>query len=170
MVPRSFPTNKEIYNTVRNQDDIVVPPVRNMRHVNPVRQSGPIPAYSGTYTMEDIKKVYDQTNLGYDLHYCQMDVDEVMRRVPGVNDFSFRLQGDKLSILWNWGLLPLNKLTMLIWHITLGWMFSICPIKYILLDKLWLTPKAKKYKYFGIHLHLKIWHFWMLALLLFLRL
>lgn len=99
MVPRSFPTNKEIYNTVRNQDDIVVPPVRNMRHVNPVRQSGPIPAYSGTYTMEDIKKVYDQTNLGYDLHYCQMDVDEVMRRVPGVNDFSFRLQGDKLSIL-----------------------------------------------------------------------
>ena len=66
MVPRSFPTNKEIYNTVRNQDDIVVPPVRNMRHVNPVRQSGPIPAYSGTYTMEDIKKVYDQTNLGYD--------------------------------------------------------------------------------------------------------
>ncbi len=55
-----------------------------MRHVNPVRQSGPLPAYSGTYTMEDIKKIFDQTTIGKDFHYCQMDVDEVMRRVPGV--------------------------------------------------------------------------------------
>jgi hypothetical protein len=55
-----------------------------MRHVNPVRQSGPLPAYSGTYTMEDIKKIFDQTTFGKDFHYCQMDVDEVMRRVPGV--------------------------------------------------------------------------------------
>lgn len=51
LVPRSFPTNKEIYDVVRNHEDIVAPPVRNMRHINPVRQSGPLPAYSGTYTM-----------------------------------------------------------------------------------------------------------------------
>lgn len=55
-----------------------------MRHINPVRQSGPLPAYSGTYTMEDIKKIFDQATIGKDYHYCQMDVDEVMRRVPGV--------------------------------------------------------------------------------------
>ena len=55
-----------------------------MRHVNPVRQSGPLPAYSGTYTMEDYKRFFDQTNFAKDLHYTQMDVDEVMRRVPGV--------------------------------------------------------------------------------------
>ena len=55
-----------------------------MRHVNPVRQSGPIPAYSGTYTMEDIKKVFTGTCVGFDFNYIQMDVDEIMRRVPGV--------------------------------------------------------------------------------------
>ena len=51
LVPKSFPTNKEIYDLVKNQDNAVVSPVRNMRHVNPVRQSGPLPSYSGTYTM-----------------------------------------------------------------------------------------------------------------------
>lgn len=85
MVPKTYPTNKEIYDVVKNRDQIVIPPVRNMRHVNPVRQSGPLPAYSGTYTMEDMKKVYDQATFAKDFHYCQMDVDEVMRRVPGVN-------------------------------------------------------------------------------------
>jgi hypothetical protein len=29
-----------------------------MRHIHPVRQSGPIPAYDGPWTMEDIKKLY----------------------------------------------------------------------------------------------------------------
>ena len=69
---------------MKNQDKHVVPPVRNMRHVNPVRQSGPLPSYFGTYTIEDIKKLTDQFTMGKDAHYCQMDVDELMRRVPGV--------------------------------------------------------------------------------------
>lgn len=51
LVPRAYPTNKEIYNFVKNQDKTISPPVRNMRHVNPIRQSGPIPSYYGTYTM-----------------------------------------------------------------------------------------------------------------------
>lgn len=55
-----------------------------MRHVNPVRQSGPLPTYAGNYTIEDIKKMYDGTCVGFDFNYIQMDVDEVMRRVPGV--------------------------------------------------------------------------------------
>eukprot|EP00919_Chromeraceae_sp_WS-2016_P069383 GHVR01164459.1.p1 GENE.GHVR01164459.1~~GHVR01164459.1.p1 ORF type:complete len:124 (-),score=10.44 GHVR01164459.1:772-1143(-) len=84
LVPKTYPSNKEIYNNIRFRDDAILPPVRNMRHINPVRQSGPIPAYSGTYTMEDIKKINDQTTLAKDFHYCQMDVDEVMRRVPGI--------------------------------------------------------------------------------------
>lgn len=83
-MPRAYPTNKEIYHFIKNQDKHVAPPVRNMRHVNPVRQSGPLPSYYGTYTMEDLKKLFDQFTLGKDVNYCQMDVDEVMRRVPGV--------------------------------------------------------------------------------------
>lgn len=74
-----------IYDTVRDQDKIVVPPVHNMRHINPIRQSGPLPAYSGTYTMEDIRKMFDQFSYNNDFHYCLVDVDEVMRRVPGVS-------------------------------------------------------------------------------------
>ena len=58
-----------------------------MRHVNPVRQSGPLPSYYGTYTIEDIKKLTDQFTVPKDTNYCQMDVDEVMRRVPGVTIF-----------------------------------------------------------------------------------
>jgi hypothetical protein len=50
-VPKTFPTNQEIYTSVKDQDKRVYLPVRNMRHVNPVRQSGPLPSYSGTYTM-----------------------------------------------------------------------------------------------------------------------
>ena len=52
-----------------------MPPVRNMRHVNPVRQSGPLPSYYGSYTIEDIKKLTDTYSLTKDVHYCQMDVD-----------------------------------------------------------------------------------------------
>jgi hypothetical protein len=72
-----------------------------MRHVNPIRQSGPLPSYYGTYTMEDIKKLFDQTTMGKDVHYCQMDVDEVMRRVPGVDYPLFRSHVNKLNISSN---------------------------------------------------------------------
>lgn len=55
-----------------------------MRHVNPVRESGPLPVYDGPYTMEDIRKIYANTTIGYDLNHCSTDVDEIMRRVPGI--------------------------------------------------------------------------------------
>ena len=67
-----------------------------MRHVNPVRQSGPLPSYYGTYTIEDIKKLTDQFTVAKDAHYCQMDVDEVMRRVPGVN-ITLKIDNKKIS-------------------------------------------------------------------------
>jgi hypothetical protein len=61
-----------------------VSPVRNVRHINPVRESGPLPAYDGNYTMEDIKDIWYNTSIGRDYCYCQMDPEEIMRRVPGI--------------------------------------------------------------------------------------
>ena len=60
------------------------PPVRNMRHVNPVRESGPLPAHDGPYTMEDIRKVMWNTSVGRDGCYCYHEPEEIMRRVPGI--------------------------------------------------------------------------------------
>lgn len=83
-----------------------------MRHVNPVRQSGPLPSYYGTYTMEDIKKLFDQTTMGKDVHYCQMDVDEVMRRVPGVDMGLGRSRGGRSSISSRLDSARFNRLDM----------------------------------------------------------
>ena len=83
-----------------------------MRHVNPIRQSGPLPSYYGTYTMEDMKKLFDQFTMGKDINYCQMDVDEVMRRVPGVLNVLSRLLVKKSNISYKWVLLPTNKSDM----------------------------------------------------------
>jgi hypothetical protein len=60
------------------------PPVRNLRHVNPMRESGPIPPYEGPYTMEDVRKVMWNTSVGRDFCYCYHEPDEIMRRVPGL--------------------------------------------------------------------------------------
>lgn len=49
-----------------------------------MRQSGPIPAYDGTWTMEDIKKLYGQMRAPWDMTAQSTDVDEMMRRVPGL--------------------------------------------------------------------------------------
>ncbi len=55
-----------------------------MRHIHPVRQSGPIPAYDGTWTMEDIKKLYGNMRAPWDYTAQSTDVEEMMRRVPGL--------------------------------------------------------------------------------------
>lgn len=60
------------------------PVMRNVRHINPVRESGPLPAYDGPHTMEDIRSIWLNTSIGYDFHHCSTDVDEMMRRVPGI--------------------------------------------------------------------------------------
>ena len=56
-VPRTLPKNEEIFDYVRSIHSVPSSPVRNVRHINPVRESGPLPAYDGTYTMEDIRNV-----------------------------------------------------------------------------------------------------------------
>ena len=60
------------------------PPIYNMRHIHPVRQSGPIPPYDGPWTMEDIKKLYGNMRAPWDHTAQSTDIEELMRRVPGL--------------------------------------------------------------------------------------
>ena len=62
--------------------------------------------------MEDMKKLFDQFTMGKDINYCQMDVDEVMRRVPGVFNLLNRLPANKSNISYKWVLLPMNRSDM----------------------------------------------------------
>ena len=52
--------------------------------VRAVRQSGPIPPYDGPWTMEDIKKLYGEMRAPWDHTAQSTDVEELMRRVPGL--------------------------------------------------------------------------------------
>lgn len=56
-----------------------------MRHIQPIRESGPLPVYEGTFTMEDIRNIYDKTHIPRDLHPCSHLPEEIMRRVPGLS-------------------------------------------------------------------------------------
>ena len=84
LVSNTYPTDKEIEDHFVALHSIPTTPVRNMRHVNPVRQSGPLPPYDGPYTMEDIKKIFWNSSVGRDFNYCSTDPEEIMRRVPGI--------------------------------------------------------------------------------------
>jgi hypothetical protein len=84
-VPRNLPKNEELYEYVRSVHSVPSAPIRNVRHINPVRESGPLPAYDGVYTMEDIRKVMWNTSVGRDFCYTHADADEIMRRVPGIS-------------------------------------------------------------------------------------
>lgn len=84
LVPRTYPTDKEIEQQFIIQNSIPNGPIRNMRHVNPMRQSGPLPPYDGPYTMEDVRKIQWNSSVGRDFHPCTVDPEEIMRRVPGI--------------------------------------------------------------------------------------
>ena len=53
-----FFRTEDYYSTIKSVHANPAPPIYNMRHIHPVRQSGPIPAYDGPFTMEDVKKLY----------------------------------------------------------------------------------------------------------------
>lgn len=55
-----------------------------MRHVHPIRQSGPIPPYYGDYTMEDARKASYYLRAGFEATPQSTDIEELMRRVPGL--------------------------------------------------------------------------------------
>jgi hypothetical protein len=59
-------------------------PTYNMRHVHPIRQSGPIPPYYGDYTMEDVRRYGYDTRAPYEGVPESTDVEELMRRAPGL--------------------------------------------------------------------------------------
>lgn len=84
MAPKSYPKDNEIEEHFKTLYSIPTSPIRNVRHVNPVRQSGPLPAYDGPYTMEDISKIYFNTSIPNDFNYCSTHPEEIMRRVPGI--------------------------------------------------------------------------------------
>jgi len=78
-------STEDIYANIKTFHSNPPPPIYNMRHIHPVRQSGPIPAYDGAYTMEDIKKLYGNMRAPWDYTAQSTDVDELMRRVPGLS-------------------------------------------------------------------------------------
>ena len=67
-----------IYKKVKEFDNL---PVYNMRSVHPIRQSGPIPAYYGDYTMEDIRHHVYHMKASFEAVPESTDIDELMRRV-----------------------------------------------------------------------------------------
>lgn len=69
---------------MRSVHSIPNSPIRNVRHINPVRESGPLPVHDGPHTMEDIRKVMWNTSIGRDFCYVQAEAEEIMRRVPGI--------------------------------------------------------------------------------------
>jgi hypothetical protein len=83
-VARSYPSNEEIENYLTSLCSLPATPVRNMRHISPVRQSGPLPAYDGPHCLEDMRKIFFNATYPLDGHPCSVDIDELMRRVPGI--------------------------------------------------------------------------------------
>ena len=102
-VPEELPTTEDIYANIKTFHSNPPPPIYNMRHIHPVRQSGPIPAYDGPWTMEDIKKLYGDMKAPWDHCPQSTDIDELMRRVPGLT----RREGLRIQQL---GLNPIEEI------------------------------------------------------------
>ena len=62
----TFDSSEDIYANIKTFHSSPPPPIYNMRHIHPVRQSGPIPAYDGTWNIEDIKKLYGNMRAPWD--------------------------------------------------------------------------------------------------------
>lgn len=75
---------EDLYANIKTFHSQPPPPIYNMRHIHPVRQSGPIPPYDGPWTMEDIKKLYGEMRAPWDHTAQSTDIEELLRRVPGL--------------------------------------------------------------------------------------
>jgi len=84
LVPDELPTTEDLYANIKSMHSEPPQPIYNMRHIHPVRQSGPIPPYDGPWTMEDIKKLYGNMKAPWDHTAQSTDIEEMMRRVPGL--------------------------------------------------------------------------------------
>lgn len=103
IVPEELPTTEDMYANIKTFHSNPPPPIYNMRHIHPVRQSGPIPAYDGPWTMEDIKKLYGDHRANWDHVAQSTDIDELLRRVPGLT----RREGLRIQQL---GLNPVEEI------------------------------------------------------------
>ena len=83
-IPEKLPTTDDFYANIKTFHSQPPPPIYNMRHLHPVRQSGPVPPYDGAWTMEDIKKTASNMSIPYDHVAQSTDVEELMRRAPGL--------------------------------------------------------------------------------------
>lgn len=77
-------TTEENYFIIKKQEEFGALPMYNMRQVHPIRQSGPIPAYYGDYTMEDVRKHMWDMRAPYEAVHESTDPEELMRRCPGL--------------------------------------------------------------------------------------
>lgn len=84
LVPEERATTEEEYYFAKKYKEYGNLPSYSMRHVHPIRQSGPIPPFAGPYTMEDIRKVGWSLRVGSEPVNESTSCEELMRRVPGL--------------------------------------------------------------------------------------
>ena len=84
-VPTKMPTKEETYDHITSAHETGGNLVHNLRHINPVRQSGPVPPFDGPFTMEDVlDSCHQEYIMLSDGCYASVDTEELMRRVPGL--------------------------------------------------------------------------------------
>lgn len=84
LVPERRITTEESYYLEKKALEVGNKPMYSMRHVHPIRQSGPIPPFAGPYTMEDVRKVSYHMRVGSEPVPESTSAEELMRRVPGL--------------------------------------------------------------------------------------
>lgn len=83
LVNTDYLTTEEAYYRQKKEREYGDAPSYSMRHVHPIRQSGPIPPFAGPYTMEDIRKTQYYQRAGDPVTESTC-AEELMRRVPGL--------------------------------------------------------------------------------------
>lgn len=113
-VPTKMPTRDEVHETIRTAHEVSGTLVQNLRHINPTRASGPLPAFHGPFTMEDMLEHSSQEYLKLnDICYQSMDTEELMRRVPGLT----REEAEYVKTL---GFTPDEEVEMAYWYKNIG--------------------------------------------------
>ena len=84
LVNEKFVTTEEKYYYRKREAEFNHKPMYSMRHVHPIRQSGPIPPFAGPYNMEDARKAGYYWRKGVEGVAESTDIEELMRRIPGL--------------------------------------------------------------------------------------
>ena len=113
-VDTKMPSKQEIQEVVHTTHESGGQIVHNLRHINPLRQSGPVPPFDGPFTMEDhVKGVSNEYLKMNDLCYQSNCADEIMRRVPGIT----REEAEYVRTL---GLTPDDEIEIAYWYKNIG--------------------------------------------------